>query len=80
MGERLGGGKHKADILAEKDGIKIIVSLKWQQTSGTAEQEVPVNSSQMQFIGIMTLIGAYIVIGGNGWTKDRFSFTTWING
>jgi hypothetical protein len=38
VGTRLGGGKHKVDALAvSSDGSKILISLKWQQTSGTAE-------------------------------------------
>jgi hypothetical protein len=41
LGERLGGGKHYADILATKGDESIVVSLKWQQSSGTAEQKVP---------------------------------------
>ena len=84
LGERLGGGKHKADIVAEKDGVKIIVSLKWQQTSGTAEQKVP-----YEFMCLADAVHrnhdiqrAYIVIGGNGWTKDRFfiyNLDKWVN-
>ena len=84
LGERLGGGKHKADIVAEKDGMKIIVSLKWQQTSGTAEQKVP-----YEFMCLADAVHrnhdiqrAYIVIGGNGWTKDRFfiyNLDKWVN-
>ena len=30
-----------ADVLAEKDSQKILVSSKWQQVGGTAEQKVP---------------------------------------
>lgn len=41
VGTRCGGGVHKVDAVAEKDRGKILVSLKWQQTSGTAEQKVP---------------------------------------
>jgi hypothetical protein len=41
VGTRLGGGKHIVDVLAEKDRRRLIVSLKWQQVSGTAEQKVP---------------------------------------
>ena len=41
-GSRLGGnGRHFVDAIATKDGVDILVSLKWQQTSGTAEQKVP---------------------------------------
>jgi hypothetical protein len=35
VGERLGGGKHIIDVLAQKDGRRLMVSLKWQQVSGT---------------------------------------------
>jgi hypothetical protein len=35
IGERFGGGKHFANVVAEKGGQKHLVSLKWQQVSGT---------------------------------------------
>ena len=41
IGSRLGGGKHYADIIASKNGNRIVISAKWQQSSGTAEQKVP---------------------------------------
>ena len=41
IGERFGGGKHFVDVVAEKEGQRYLVSLKWQQVSGTAEQKVP---------------------------------------
>ena len=74
VGTRLGGGKHMADILASKGGHHVLVSLKWQQSSGTAEQKVPYEymclahalSENREFSA------AYIVIGGTGWTKDSF--------
>lgn len=77
IGNRLGGGKHKIDILATStDGQQIPVSVKWQQTSGTAEQKVPFE--------IMCLAGAiynsegkftraYLVLGGEGWSlRDHY--------
>lgn len=73
---RLGGKPHKIDLLAEKDGRRFLISLKWQQTSGTAEQKVP-----YEFICLIKAIkesaGAYskgyIVLGGNGWTlRDSY--------
>jgi Holliday junction resolvase-like predicted endonuclease len=74
MGQRLGGGKHFVDIVAEKGGETILVSLKWQQTSGTAEQKVP-----YEYICLAhaleehkTIARAYLVLGGNGWTKREF--------
>jgi hypothetical protein len=33
--------RHFVDVIAEKDGKRFLVSLKWQQVSGTAEQKVP---------------------------------------
>ena len=41
IGTRCGGGIHKVDAIATKQDEKILVSLKWQQTGGTAEQKVP---------------------------------------
>ena len=41
VGQRFGGGRHFVDVVAEKDGRQLLVSLKWQQRSGTAEQKVP---------------------------------------
>jgi hypothetical protein len=72
-GTRCGGGTHKVDALAEKDGAKVLVSLKWQQTGGTAEQKVPFE--------IMCLADAvrgghadraYVVLGGDGWTLRNY--------
>ena len=41
IGPRFGGGAHYVDVIAEKDGQRCLVSLKWQQVAGTAEQKVP---------------------------------------
>ena len=41
LGQRLGIGRHFVDVVAEKDGRRLLVSMKWQQVSGTAEQKVP---------------------------------------
>lgn len=37
IGMRPGGGRHKIDGIAEKDGQRHLVSLKWQQRGGTAD-------------------------------------------
>lgn len=76
IGLRLGGkGKHLVDALAEKEGRTFLVSSKWQQTSGTAEQKVPyevlclvqaMNDSLDEFAG------AYLVLGGDGWSLRDF--------
>ena len=41
VGLRPGGGRHKVDLAAEKAGDEFLISMKWQQSSGTAEQKVP---------------------------------------
>jgi hypothetical protein len=73
VGTRPGGRKHKVDAVAEKRGVKILVSLKWQQVGGTAEQKVPFE--------VMCLADevrggnyqkAYVVLGGDGWTLRDF--------
>jgi hypothetical protein len=48
VGQRLGTGAHNVDAIAKKNGRKHLVSLKWQQTSGTAEQKVPFVKSASQ--------------------------------
>jgi hypothetical protein len=76
IGERLGGGKHMVDLVAYDEGGRgFLVSLKWQQSSGTAEQKVPFEA--------MCLIDAvlkepdryekaYLVLGGPAWTLREF--------
>jgi hypothetical protein len=75
IGSRLGGGRHYVDLVATKEGRSILVSLKWQQTSGTAEQKIPfevmcladaVVSSNGKFTR------AYVVLGGDGWSLREF--------
>lgn len=75
VGLRIGGGRHVADVVAEKDGRKFLVSLKWQQTSGTAEQKVPFEVICLVEAIISnggTIEKAYLVLGGEGWTLRDF--------
>jgi hypothetical protein len=74
-GTRCGGGTHKVDALAEKDGQKVLVSLKWQQTGGTAEQKVPF---EIMCLADAVRSGhanrAFLVLGGDGWTlRDYYT-------
>jgi len=74
-GTRCGGGTHKADALAQKDGAKVLVSMKWQQTGGTAEQKVPF---EIMCLADAVRSGhanrAYLVLGGDGWTlRDYYT-------
>lgn len=41
IGQRLGCGNHFVDAVAEKNGERLLISVKWQQKGGTAEQKVP---------------------------------------
>src|SRR5207237_8061645 len=76
IGKRLGGHNQKVDVLAWRvESEQIPVSLKWQQTSGTAEQKVPfeilcladaVHKSRGRFNK------AYLVLGCSGWTIREF--------
>ena len=82
--DRLGGGRHYGDIVASMDSERIVISLKWQQSSGTAEQKVPYE--YMCLADVLSrdpsIHKAYIVIGGDGWTKHRFflnELESWVN-
>jgi hypothetical protein len=73
LGQRLGIGRHVIDAIAEKDGRQVLISLKWQQVSGTAEQKVP-----FELICLLEALQrgpyekAYLVLGGEGWTLRTF--------
>lgn len=73
IGRRLGIGRHIVDVVAEKEAERHLISLKWQQVSGTAEQKVPFEviclSDALQTGGFTK---AYIVLGGEGWTLRDF--------
>jgi hypothetical protein len=73
LGKRLGLGKHIVDVVAEKDGRQILVSMKWQQVSGTAEQKVPFEIiCLLEALEAGTFSKAYLVLGGEGWTLRNF--------
>jgi len=75
IGTRLGGGSHLIDVIAEKASRLYLISLKWQQVSGTAEQKIPfevlclmesIQTNQGKFSK------AYLVLGGPGWKLRNF--------
>lgn len=75
IGDRFGGGRHFVDAVAEKDGQKFLVSLKWQQVSGTAEQKVPFEAiclAEAVMLGTENYSKAYLVLGGSGWKLRNF--------
>jgi len=74
IGKRVGAGPHFVDVVASKNGTEILVSLKWQQVSGTAEQKVP-----FEIICLLDAVDtgpyakAFLVLGGEGWKlRDYF--------
>jgi hypothetical protein len=74
VGSRTGGGRHKLDLVAEKSGDEFLISMKWQQSSGTAEQKVP-----FEIICLAEAIREtssykrkYVVLGGPGWTLRKY--------
>jgi hypothetical protein len=73
IGARPGGGQHKVDAIAERGGRKVIISLKWQQTSGTAEQKVPFEVMCLAD-AVREKYGerAYLVLGGPGWRLREY--------
>ena len=75
VGAPCGGGTHKADAIARLGTDKILVSLKWQQTGGTAEQNFPF---EVMCLADAVRSGhatrAYLVLGGDGWTlRDYYT-------
>jgi hypothetical protein len=73
VGTRFNGGRHVIDALAEKDGRRILISLKWQQVGGTAEQKVPYEVMCLAHEMKTGQYGAaYVVLGGDGWTLREF--------
>jgi hypothetical protein len=73
IGDRMGCGRHVIDVVAEKDGREFLVSVKWQQVAGTAEQKVP-----FEVICLLDALEgaaysrAYLVLGGEGWKLRHF--------
>ena len=73
IGRRLNGGRHRVDVLATKDDRRYLISLKWQQVGGTAEQKVPFEViSLIEAVRDGGFAKAYIVLGGEGWTLRQF--------
>ncbi|HUL71954.1 MAG TPA: PD-(D/E)XK nuclease superfamily protein [Vicinamibacterales bacterium] len=73
VGPRLGHGRHIVDAVAEKGSDRFLISVKWQQTGGTAEQKVPFEvmclAETMRAGGYAR---AYLVLGGEGWKLRQF--------
>ena len=73
VGRRLGCGRHYVDAIVAKGGRKFLLSVKWQQVSGTAEQKVPFEViCLVEAMESGSYDKAYIVLGGEGWTLRNF--------
>ena len=75
VGIRLGGkGKHKVDAVAQKESEKVLISLKWQQSSGTTEQKVAYEVMCLAEVleEKPEYTKAYVVLGGDGWKLRDF--------
>jgi hypothetical protein len=65
IGNRFGRGQHIVDVVAEKDGRQFLVSVKWQQVMGTAEQKVPFEAiCLLEALDGSPYSKAYLVLGG----------------
>jgi hypothetical protein len=72
---RPGGGRHRIDAVIQTTSGDVLLSVKWQQVSGTAEQKVPFEVMCLaDTIRSGSFRKAYLVLGGNGW-KLRDFFT-----
>ncbi len=73
IGRRLGVGRHIADVVAEAGTDRYLISLKWQQVSGTAEQKVPFEVICLsEAVREGEFNKAYLVLGGDGWKLRDF--------
>jgi PD-(D/E)XK nuclease superfamily protein len=73
IGTRIGGGSHVVDLVAKKDDSTFLISVKWQQVSGTAEQKVPFEVICLEeAIRTGQYEKAYVVLGGDGWKLRTF--------
>lgn len=73
IGQRMGRGSHYVDVIAEKDAKKYLISLKWQQVAGTAEQKIPFEVICLaEALESGEYEKAYVVLGGEGWTLRKF--------
>ena len=75
IGTRFGVARHRIDIQAEDTAGRLhIVSMKWQQVGGTAEQKIPFEVICLAdaLIRNEKYYKAHLVLGGDGWTYKDF--------
>ena len=82
IGTRFGVSDHRIDALAEDTDNRLhLISMKWQQTSGTAEQKIP-----FEVISLVDMLtqdsrfsAAHLVLGGDGWRYKDFYISGGLN-
>ncbi len=79
VGQKPDGSPYVADLLLRTrppdDTRRILVSLKWQQVPGTAEQKVPFEViTLIRLLRDKRIDAAYLVLGGNGWRPELKRF------
>jgi hypothetical protein len=78
VGTKPGGGRHKADIVGMRpNGSQFLVSLKWQQTTGSAEEKIPFEVIKLLHTlreNPTVFDKAYIVVGGDGFNAGLVEF------
>ena len=82
IGTRFGVSDHRIDALAKDDDDRLhLISMKWQQTAGTAEQKIP-----FEVICLVDMLmqdkrfaSAHLVLGGDGWKYKQFYISGGLN-
>ena len=62
-------------LATREDGNRFLVSLKWQQVSGTAEEKIPyevICLAHTMRTSDSAFAAAYLVLGGGGWSLRDF--------
>ena len=75
IGTRFGVSAHKVDTFTLDDfGRPYLISLKWQQVSGTAEQKIPFEILCLAdaMMHNEEFFKAYLVLVGEGWRFKEF--------
>ncbi len=77
IGRKPDGSSYTADLLVTDPvtGRRIVVSLKWQQVPGTAEQKIPFEVMVLSdLLESGKCAEVYLVLGGTGWTPTLKDF------
>ncbi len=75
VGTRFDVSRHRVDTCAEDSAGRVyLISMKWQQTQGTAEQKIPFEVICLADVLLKNekFYKAYLVLGGVGWKYKDF--------